>query len=272
MKKILVPIDFTPASRNAIAYAAQLATTFKAEMYLLHAFMEPLPASEAPVAWMITGSELQDEKDKQMNDEIKFLKQSYPVVVSGSVIIGHKGKVIHEMAQEIKADLVVMGMKNEKKSRIMGSTTFVAIRKAGVPVLIIPEHASFVPIKHMVVAADFNELNDVSCFDLLFKLVDQYDASVQVFHVHPKGVEMTASEVPGKMQLGHVFSRYSFQYQEVEDDDVEHGILEFIKNHPTDLLVMVAHHHSIFERLFGRVMTQSIALKSSVPILALGGV
>ena len=75
MKKILVPIDFSPASRNASEYAASLAKAFDAEVYLLHVFMEPVPSSEAPVAWMIMGSELQDTNDALVNEKINILKK-----------------------------------------------------------------------------------------------------------------------------------------------------------------------------------------------------
>ena len=79
MKKILVPIDFSPASHNASEYAASLAKAFDAEIYLLHVFTEPVPASEAPMAWMIIGSELQDANDALVNEEINILKKKYSV-------------------------------------------------------------------------------------------------------------------------------------------------------------------------------------------------
>ncbi|MGN6540913.1 MAG: universal stress protein, partial [Ginsengibacter sp.] len=38
MKNILVPIDFSDASFNAVSYAAFLANAFNAELILLHAY------------------------------------------------------------------------------------------------------------------------------------------------------------------------------------------------------------------------------------------
>jgi hypothetical protein len=133
----------------------------------------------------------------------------------------------------------------------------------------VPDKTSFAPIKHVVLASDFDMITNVSCFNPLFKIVQKFDASVQVFHVRKKGVDLSAAELPGKIQLGRAFSKISFLYQDVEDEDVEHGILHFIQSHPSDLLVMVAHHHNIFERIFGTVHTRSISFEAKLPLLVL---
>lgn len=270
MKKILVPIDFTPASRNASEYAASLAKAFAAEIYLLHVFMEPVPASEAPVAWMITGSELQDSNEALVQQQVNFLQKKYLVITSGSAKIGYKGDTIHDMAKEIKADLVVMGMKKEKRSKILGSTTVTAVRKAKIPVLVIPEDISFVPLKYIVLALDFEASPTITSFEsllkILSKIVSKFNAAVQVFHVQKKEHAMTTSEVPGMLQIGHAFSKIPFSYLEVADEDVEHGILHYLESHPADLLVMFAYHHNIFERIFGTIHTRSMIYKSKWPL------
>ena len=48
MKKILVAVDFSEASRKAMDYAAALAKSFNANMVLLHAFYIPVPVGDAP--------------------------------------------------------------------------------------------------------------------------------------------------------------------------------------------------------------------------------
>ena len=58
MNTILVPVDFSPASRNASIYAAELAKLFNSRLLLFHAYMLPTPISEVPYA-MITVDNLQ---------------------------------------------------------------------------------------------------------------------------------------------------------------------------------------------------------------------
>ena len=58
MKKILVPTDFSPASRKAEEYAAALSIILGAEMQLLHVYRELMPATTGPEPWSHTISEL----------------------------------------------------------------------------------------------------------------------------------------------------------------------------------------------------------------------
>ena len=42
-------------------------------------------------------------------------------------------------------------------------------------------------------------------------------------------------------KLGLILGKVSYLYDKIESNDVEQRILNFIQNHPTDLMVMVAH-------------------------------
>lgn len=270
MKKILVPVDFTPASRSASEYAAALAQLFTAQVHLLHVYMEPTPATEVPSAWIITGSEWQKENETRVNKDISYLKDSYAIDVTGEAVVGNVGDIIKEVATTTDADLIVMGMKMEKSSKILGSATFVAIRKSKVPVLVIPEGTVFTPIKHIVFASDFQEVSNISCFNLLLQLTERFNADLRLLHVQKEGKEISSAEVPGRIQMGRVLANLSsYRYEEVVDNDVDHGIKNFIEAHPTDLLVMIAHPHNIFERMFGTVHTQTMSYLAKRPLLVL---
>lgn len=261
MERILVPIDFSPASRNASEYAASLAKQFNAEIRLLHVYMEPVAVIEGPtVAWPNTGSELQEKNDALVQNEINFLKEKYSVNVGGYARLGFRTDKISDVIDEIQADLVVMGT---------GNTALSTIRKVNTPVLMVPKNAPFVPIKHVVLASDFNQVNDVSCFNPLLELVDKLGAMLQVLHVKRNNNEIVVVEEAGMQQLQNVLSKITYWYQEVEADSIENGIENFIESHPAELLVMVAHTHNVFERIFGTVHTSAMSYESRLPLLVL---
>lgn len=260
MKKILVPIDFSPGARRASEYAASLATIFMGEIHLLHVFTEPMAVIEGTaVAWPIKGSESQEKNDALVENEINYLRDTYSVNVEGYVRIGSRTDKINDLINEINADLVVMGT---------GNTALSIIRKIKTPVLLVPENASFVPVKHIVLAADFNEVTNVECFKPLLELVGKIDAMLQVLHVKRQPDE-DQTESPGKQQLHDVLSKVTYWYQEVEAESVEQGIENFIESHPAELLVMVAHSHNVFERIFGTVHTSSMIYETKLPLLVL---
>jgi nucleotide-binding universal stress UspA family protein len=269
MKNILVLTDFMPASRAASEYAASLAQLFKAKVHLLNIYSQPTPVTEVPAAWTIVAEELQKASDSNVKKEVDYLKATYLIDITGLSRMGYKGDTIIEMIKTLKADLVVMGMKGVKRSRILGSTTFMAIRRSKVPVLVIHEGVLYTPIKHVILASDFDEASNVSSYNFLFDILEKSSATLEVLHVQPKGKVMVGADVPGKIQLGHLLSNRTFMYEEVEEDDVDKGIQRFVESHPADLLVMVEHRHSLLERLFGTIHTWSMSTVVKVPFLVL---
>jgi nucleotide-binding universal stress UspA family protein len=269
MKKILVPIDFSASSRAAEKYAASLAKITGAEISLLHVYLEFIPAAIGPEPWMYTETELHAKNRQEVAKEVKFIKDNYGVEVHGDIEIGYTGDTITSIARQSNADLIIMGMKGENKAKTWGSATLKTIRKTGIPVLVIPETFSFTPLKNIVLAVDFTEMVSGHSFKPLFQFIEQFDAVLRVLHVDRKGADLKVSEVPEKLQLGLALSNVSYLYERVESDDVENGILSFIENHPTDMLVMMAHHHNIFERMVGDVYTDDLSFEVKIPLLIL---
>lgn len=269
MKKILVPVDFSPASRNAEEYAAALAKALGASVQLLRVYLEPAVAPEQTVGWAETALSLQEENEEWIEQEVRSLQEKYGVEVHSTVRTGFKGDTINEVAKDIDADLVVLGMKETKRHQFPGNTVFTALRKARRPVLVVPEGMPFKPIRNIVLAADFTSVQDLSCYSVLLALVESWDATLQVVHVAGKAAAIKPQELSGKLQLQRALARVTYWYHELDEDNVEDSLLRFTENHPADLLVMVAHRHNFFERLFGTLYTRDLSYKATVPLLVL---
>jgi nucleotide-binding universal stress UspA family protein len=269
MKKILVPTDFSGLSRNAEEYAASFAKAFDAEVSLLHVYREHLPATVGPEPWKVTTSDLHLEKEKFINREIEYLKETYSIEVRADVQTGSQSSAIARTAGETQADLIVMALRGGTGSEITGRIVLNTIRKTKIPVLIIPDGLKFVPIKNIALAIDFNEMIDNACVDPLFELYKKFNSSLRVLHVDEKAAELKASEVPEKLHMGVVLSRFSYEYERIESYEIEEGIQNFIDKHPTDLLVLIAHHHTLYERLFERMHTKYLTSRIKLPLLIL---
>ena len=140
MKKILVAIDFSDASRKAEEYAASLAKLFNAEIHLLHAYYIPTPIGDAPGYLPLSMTDVQIENEAELQQEIEYLTGQYHINVAGYIKMGLASGVIKDLAAEIGADLLVMGMKGVGKTGgIFGSTVISCIRKTQLPLLVIPE-------------------------------------------------------------------------------------------------------------------------------------
>lgn len=270
MKNILVAVDFSTASRKATDYAAALAKSFNTNIVLLHAYYIPVPVGDAPGYIPLSFEEVQQENEALLQRETEYVVAKYGIPADGYVRNGFATAIIKELAAEINASLVVMGMKGAgKSSGIFGSTVVATIRKTKLPLLIIPEEAEFSFVKHISFAADFKHNTGLKKFGILEEIADHFNAELQVMHVHAHEAFMSASEAEGKISADIAFKRIKHSFHSMVDEDVERGIDDFIATHPTDLLVMVAHHHNIFERLFGTEHTRLVAYKTKVPLLVL---
>lgn len=269
MKTFLVPTDFSPAGRNATEYAAQLARLFSAKLILFHAYMMPTPVSEVPYV-MATVEDLQKTNEGEMRKEAKHIYEQYKIETEQVVRIGIASDEIRELTREKNADLVIMGIKGAGGlDKIIGSTTINAIRKIKTPVLVIPHDAEFRAIKDIVYASDFSYRTNINLFDPLMELAEKFGAKIHILNVEKHREKVPAGELSGKPGSANIFEEVDHEYVTVASDSVTHGINEYLQTRPGQLLAMVAHKHTFFERIFSRSNTTAMAYETHIPLLIL---
>jgi len=143
INKILVPIDFSDYSKNALKYAAQFAKQFNAKIYLVYV-VEPMiyPAdfSMGQVAIPSTDIDLQ----KRGEDELNLLAKNFidPSIIVETVIRTGKPFVeINDTATEKDVDIIIMATHGHTgvEHLLFGSTAEKVVRKAPCPVLTLRE-------------------------------------------------------------------------------------------------------------------------------------
>lgn len=271
MKNILVAVDFSKASRNASEYAVALARVFKANIVLINAIAPPVIIDDVAAApLIISQSEMVKTYEQLMNGEIEALTKKYEIKISGFVQEGYPTNIIDNLAKDIHTDMIVMGMKGKGSSNaIFGSTTTAMMRKTSVPVLVIPENAIYKSIAVITFATDFDPETELKGYPLLEELIEKYNSFIQILNVQKNELVMTPGDVIGKMKTNHAFSAYAHVFQTIGNKDVVEGINKFIKENPTDVLVMVAHRHSFLERMFGKIYTRLMSHQTKIPLLIL---
>jgi nucleotide-binding universal stress UspA family protein len=139
IKKILCPVDFSAGSKASLSYAQDLAKRVGAELYLVHAYENPvyvLPMSGyvGPTAEILAGVR------KQIDDELARWKDEVAkqgLVVRGEVLEGAPYRVVLDAADEYKPDLIVMGTHGRTGLAhvLIGSVAERVVRMAHCPVL-----------------------------------------------------------------------------------------------------------------------------------------
>ena len=142
LKKILVPIDFSPMSKAALQCAVRFAERFGCKIILLHV-IEPEPA--------IAGTPLAVDIFAQPDEDMNAAKAELGCLIAGSrkhansftsaVRIGHAPNEITKAAKELDADLIMIATHGYTSWRnlCISSTAERVVRTAPCPVLVVRE-------------------------------------------------------------------------------------------------------------------------------------
>ena len=137
IKNILVPVDFSAASSNALEIAIGMAQAFDAELTLLHAWELPVyPYME----FLLSSSELSSAIERGATQRLESTLQAVRARVPRSrsqLMMGVVWQKIIEAIDELKPDLVIMGThgRHGVSHALLGSVAEKIVRLSPVPVL-----------------------------------------------------------------------------------------------------------------------------------------
>ncbi len=135
---ILVPVDFSDHSREALDTAIQIAHLFGSTIHLLHCY-HIQTAGISPYGIVLPSgyyADIRNAAEKQLNDWLEML--SNEGIKSESILSADSPSLaINLAAEEIEADLIVMGTRGLSglKHAVLGSVAERVVRLAPCPVL-----------------------------------------------------------------------------------------------------------------------------------------
>jgi nucleotide-binding universal stress UspA family protein len=187
IKKILCPVDFYPASIQAVNYAARLAASNKARVYLLHV-MAPViddPYSYAPYMPQLVKFRRQRSADQMEKVEQRFRKAGIPS--SSRLKLGNVYDEIEREIRRSKPDLVVMGTHGRSglKRWFFGSITEKLLRHSKVPLLVVStprKKALASGFRKILVTTDLSE-GATDALACALTLAEKGKAQITLLHV-----------------------------------------------------------------------------------------
>jgi nucleotide-binding universal stress UspA family protein len=137
LKRILVPLDFSPPSRRALRFAREWAALFGAEIGLLHVVEPTVAAGEFGTVPMGQGQ--RDLAGRARAALQELVREEFPESprVSVEVRKGSPSDQIAAVAGEWKADIIIIATHGRTglKHALLGSTAERVVRHAPCPVL-----------------------------------------------------------------------------------------------------------------------------------------
>ncbi len=273
MRVVLCPVDFSENSLRALEYAAAIAAQTKTRLYILNKFT--LTGGEKVEVTDNVFDTSKDEAEDKLNELRDIIKAEYKdLSVEVSVAYGiEPSQVILDFAEEIKADLIVMGTKGAGgfKEIFFGTTTTSVTSKASVPVLAFPVTAKPDLPKSIVYATDL-KWEDEAVLYPLWNFAIILDAQLTFLYV-AKGEEKGIEVIRKKMENSEGFTRIKrtlkVQFAEVQSNDVFGAIQDYANETNAGLIVLGNHQKNYLEKLRKGDLTRLMTMYTEVPLLIL---
>jgi nucleotide-binding universal stress UspA family protein len=144
IKKILVPVDFSPLSKKALRYAVPFARQHQARLVLVHA-VEPVLYPENYIGALPPDIEdVNISRAKAAKKQLAAVCEDEVAKAIASETVVHIGRPYEEIisiAKDQNADLIIIATHGRKglKHAFLGSTAERVVRHAPCPVLVVRE-------------------------------------------------------------------------------------------------------------------------------------
>lgn len=276
MKTILVPIDFSENSKNAMDYAILLANKLKMKLLLLHAF-HPSVVEAISDSYKIATHKPIGGTPKELKRELNIwgeaVTSSEKRLKCETVFAeGDLADVITELMEERDIDLIVMGTKGATglKEVFMGSNTAKVIEEFSCPVIAVPQGFQFNDIKKIIFATDYHD-SDIISIRFIIKLALLFDSELIVTHVAEGDLKPRFEEDLLQYfmeRIGKSVSYDKMKFHLLDGTDINKSLTKFIDDQNADLFVISTSDRLFKGPIFNRGLTKKFAHHIQVPLMA----
>ncbi|GAA4790349.1 hypothetical protein GCM10023231_17830 [Olivibacter ginsenosidimutans] len=273
MKTILIPIDFSSATQhvlNYVAYASKdveimriilLISTYTSIYQQIIFSAEYMCLNEHNVETERKGivSHLEDLSHK-FSERVNITTKVEKAITELPLI-----NAINRLIAQEDPDLLILNSdQSDVKSGYIGKNVIAIVKASTVPTLVIPSNAHYQTFQTALVPIDFQELDRLTVFRQPLAVTSHISPFLKVLDITGRGDFQRE-----KQNLSRLLTGFSFEAYQTENSDILEGIMGFIRQHDLQLIIALPGKYNFFKRLTHKSITQTIALKSDLPVLIL---
>lgn len=191
--RILIPTDFSPQSEFAYNFASILSGKFALELHVLHVIQSSNDLNVDRDGNIVHDGEVSSYEYEQLSHQAWEHLLQLKLGDGGSQTLNTHLKIgpitdtILQKADEVKADLIVMGTKGEFSRRgvFRGIETQFVVRRSPIPVITITADIQESDLKHIVLASHFRyeEKHNLAWF---IKIMNAFSSQLSLVFVADK--------------------------------------------------------------------------------------
>ncbi len=269
IKTILVTTDFSENAFTATKYAAELALSYNAQLLLITAYFIPKTGSAVMVDFADT---MKADAYRDLGKVEAKLEAMYPHLNLKTEAIHHElVDAIEGIVEKQDIHLIVMGTRGQSDfaGKLLGSNTINIIKKVKHPVLAIPKDAVFGAFSRMTLVSDLSPMKTQVSFDFVRGFAEHFKNKLHILTITDSSSDKDANYDEAQKDFADKFASIPLQFDVVEHDYIVDGILKYMRENETQLLITVAKDHTIFERIFQQSVSKELLKRANMPILVL---
>ncbi|WP_034059206.1 universal stress protein [Lacinutrix jangbogonensis] len=271
MKKILVPVDFSEYSDNALKVASEIAKKQNAEIVAVHM----LGLSDAVITKEQNSMEGMFLLKLTQKRFVEFLDKDYlkGITIHQTVKNYKVFSELDDVAKEHNADLIVMGSHGSSglSEVFVGSNTEKVVRTASVPVLVIKQDNTFNASK-AVFACDYR-LESLDVYNRITRLFKALDIEVKLLYINLPGEHyLSTNEIEQRITnfLVHLHEDDNTLPEDItiySDYSVEKGVFNYAKKIKADIIGIPTHGRKGIAHFFSGSISEDIVNHSKLPVI-----
>ena len=283
MKRILIPTDFSPNSKNAIRYALDLFQDTSCQFYILHVNVEGSDFVEKP-AYELGTNVLVKKEPKSINKKIKDLEKFISSISSkrkhhNFTTIREHGTFLNSIRKQIlekQIDLILMGTHgaSELKEFFTGTRSGDVITKVEADVLVIPDKAKYEGFEKLVFPIDFEITYNDTILQKAANLISSQKTQIKLLYVTKSHIPLFEEIEQRQKSLVERLSKLlpnPISFQRVASRKIEDGVRIFGESINADLIIMISKDYGLFQKWFLDTAVEEVSFETSIPLLSLQG-
>lgn len=260
---ILVPIDFSPFSIEALMLALKIRKQTNSNIIALTVIEEPDHVSKWEVQDQMNNVHASYNGMRDYIDGIENLKVK--------VVVGNLIDELHNCELEHNIDLILMGTHgvNGLREWVVGTNTLKAMRKVSCPMIGVKECAKNFSFDKILFVSDFNA-QDKSGFERLSEFATPFNSSIHLLNVDTPAY---FTEIP--FVIRECMDEFAELYEgethihRVDALNVQGGVQKAIIEIKPDLIVVPLKSKYLLKRYFFYGLAENILQDNTIPVMTI---
>ncbi|AKK74535.1 hypothetical protein OK18_19665 [Chryseobacterium gallinarum] len=281
MRTILVPVDFTSTTENAVQLAAEWANHYDYQHIIL---LKTAGESEFEILHIAEGHSFVNEEnvnnllartESLFTQLINVITEKYPQIQVSKILSDWSlTRSINEVIKnQPSIELIVLGSDDHASSNdsyVSGNIISIA-RTSSVKTLIVPHHYRYSPIKNILIPCDIKGITKLERLFHHKSVIQREDVRLQFLNIDTHKGDDTSDEKKQELEdyIHQHLTEFPSSIHYSYDENIISGILNFASSHATDLIIALPGRHSFLYYLASRSISEGIYQNTNLPVLVL---